>query len=183
MHTLKCEQKINRWTVIKKTAERSHNNVLWLCRCDCGNLSKIKASALVNNKSLGCRNCSNKRSLPVGEAALNDLITTYKFRANKKKLEFSLLKKQFKEITSKNCHYCGRKPSHKMNRPHRGKLTRFNGDYIYNGIDRKDNSKGYTLDNSITCCKNCNSMKGDFLTYEEMVVAIAAVLKLRGING
>lgn len=117
--------------------------------------------------------------LPKGEAALNDLLYTYKFRAAKKGYEFVLTKEQFKEITSQNCHYCGCEPKHKVDRPLNGKPTRYNGDYIYNGIDRKDNLKGYILENSIPCCKNCNSMKGDFLTYDEMKIAIAAVLKLR----
>lgn len=30
---------------------------------------------------------------------------------------------------------------------------------LYNGIDRIDNSKGYNLDNCVTCCTQCNTAK------------------------
>lgn len=30
-----------------------------------------------------------------------------------------------------------------------------------NGIDRKDSSKGYTIDNCVPCCTECNTMKSD----------------------
>jgi 5-methylcytosine-specific restriction endonuclease McrA len=35
-------------------------------------------------------------------------------------------------------------------------------------LDRIDNNKPYTLENSTTCCWRCNDMKGKYLTYEEM---------------
>jgi len=35
-------------------------------------------------------------------------------------------------------------------------------------IDRKDNTKNYTLDNICLCCSKCNFIKGDILTYQEM---------------
>ena len=31
--------------------------------------------------------------------------------------------------------------------------------FIYNGIDRIDNSKGYEKYNSVSCCEKCNRMK------------------------
>lgn len=37
-----------------------------------------------------------------------------------------------------------------------------NSKYIYNGIDRIDNSKGYTKENSITACKQCNISKSTY---------------------
>lgn len=37
------------------------------------------------------------------------------------------------------------------------------------GLDRKDNSKGYTLDNAAPCCTRCNRVKNDHFTFEEML--------------
>ena len=33
------------------------------------------------------------------------------------------------------------------------------GEFIRNGIDRKDNDKNYTLENSVPCCWTCNRGK------------------------
>lgn len=55
-------------------------------------------------------------------------------------------------LLSNNCHYC------------HGKLNETSV-----GLDRKDNSKGYTLDNVVPCCAACNTTRSDNYTYEEMV--------------
>lgn len=41
------------------------------------------------------------------------------------------------------------------------------------GIDRKDNDIGYTLENSVPCCAECNSLKSNKLTFDEMVWIMA----------
>jgi 5-methylcytosine-specific restriction endonuclease McrA len=41
--------------------------------------------------------------------------------------------------------------------------------FLYSGIDRKDNEKGYTEENCVPCCKRCNGIKGEWLSYEEML--------------
>jgi hypothetical protein len=47
------------------------------------------------------------------------------------------------------------------------------------GLDRIDNDKGYLVDNVLSCCGDCNNIRGDSLTVEEMKVAMEAVLKYR----
>ncbi len=47
------------------------------------------------------------------------------------------------------------------------------------GLDRKDSSIGYLVDNVVPCCKVCNKIKCSYLSYEEMIVAMKAVLKQR----
>ena len=42
---------------------------------------------------------------------------------------------------------------------------------IYNGLDRKDNNIGYSLDNCIPACHTCNRMKMD-LSYDEFMTKI-----------
>ena len=48
------------------------------------------------------------------------------------------------------------------------------------GLDRIDNEKGYFIENVVQCCGNCNTIRGNKLTHEEMQVAMKAVLRLRG---
>lgn len=69
---------------------------------------------------------------------------SYKYRSIKKKLPFKLLNQDFFELISKNCYYCNKE----------------NSETHENGIDRKDNSIGYVIDNCVSCCGQCNQMKG-----------------------
>jgi len=35
-------------------------------------------------------------------------------------------------------------------------------------VDAKDNNVGYILENIVLCCRRCNSLKSDLLSYDEM---------------
>lgn len=51
-----------------------------------------------------------------------------------------------------------------------------NGGYIYNGIDRLNNSKdvGYVKDNVVACCSKCNYIKNK-MSYNEFIGWIKTV--------
>lgn len=82
---------------------------------------------------------------------------TYKKRAEDRfKGESVLTKEQFQELSNQECHYCGKEGP--------------------NGIDRIDNSVGYTFENCVPCCKHCNYVKGDlsladFNTWKDRFVS------------
>lgn len=65
---------------------------------------------------------------------------SYKSVATKKGNEFLLTPEDFAGIVGQCCKYCG-EDSQRI------------------GIDRIDNTKGYTIENSAPCCKTCNYMK------------------------
>ena len=44
-------------------------------------------------------------------------------------------------------------------------------EFIYNGIDRKNNDMGYRLDNCVSCCTLCNRRKGG-MEYAEFITWI-----------
>lgn len=50
------EQQFERLTAIKSTNKRYWNQVVWLCRCSCGNLTEVPIRSLVtgNTRSCGC---------------------------------------------------------------------------------------------------------------------------------
>jgi hypothetical protein len=64
-----------------------------------------------------------------------------------------------KIIAPDSCHYCG------ATLPKRGY-----------GLDRIDNSRGYSIDNVVPCCFACNSIRGNNLTVREMRI-VAGLLK------
>jgi hypothetical protein len=67
----------------------------------------------------------------------------------------------FNSLTQAACVYCGALPRSKS-------VIGSWADAIwtYNGIDRVDNTQGYTKENSVSCCGRCNRWKSD-ATLEE----------------
>ncbi len=102
---------------------------------------KVKNSKELNDKHL--------KSLHKHQQSIKGKLTSYKSGAKQRGLEFSLTKEQFESYWKKPCFYCG------------DKIETI-------GLDRIDNSKGYTLDNIVPCCKTCNNMKKD-LSQEEFI--------------
>lgn len=87
--------------------------------------------------------------------------------AENKGLNWMLTLEEFHKLTSACCFYCGRPPSQKSR------------SYVYNGIDRQDNLKGYYAWNCVTCCWECNRIKGSLLTVEETRVVSQALVEHR----
>jgi len=150
------KQKFGRLTVIRRMPNDKNYNTMWLCKCDCGNETTVCASNLKqgNTKSCGCLNReNNSHPLTPGLSSMRNVITSYKYSAKKKGLDWKLTEEQFKELAQQDCYYCGAKPSNILDRKD------CSGRYIYNGLDRIDNTKGYTIDNVVPCCKVCNYRK------------------------
>jgi hypothetical protein len=66
--------------------------------------------------------------------------------------EFALTEQDYDELTSSGCFYC-----------------LYDKDLV--GIDRVDNSQGYTLSNVVGCCNRCNESKGKKSLEEFLEVA------------
>ena len=47
------------------------------------------------------------------------------------------------------------------------------------GLDRIDNSKGYSVDNVVSCCKECNRLKGEVYSSQELRVMLKALNEFR----
>jgi hypothetical protein len=85
---------------------------------------------------------------------------------------------EFITIPNPKCHYCdGSVTWSKCSRARDkdGKLIRTPQSY---NLDRKNNSKGYSVENCVVCCSLCNSIKGDMLTYEDMIILKEGLRKL-----
>jgi hypothetical protein len=69
----------------------------------------------------------------------------------------------------KSCHYCEAPIIWKMWRNENSPRGTYN-------LDRKNNLLGYTKENVVVCCKRCNRVKSDILSYEDFL-EVAEVLK------
>lgn len=152
-------KKFNRWTILEELPERQQRGVLVKAQCECGTISIVKGSHIKggHSKSCGCLRKENMKRLPKGEAAFNGLVADYKSGANNRGYEWRLTNEEFLKLIKGNCYYCNSLPLNIF--PSKSIAHKYNGTINYNGIDRNDNSIGYSLDNSVSCCKLCNIMK------------------------
>jgi len=177
--------KYNMLTVIKKLPSVDYgSNVrhsfkrMWLCKCDCGNMTEANTGALTCNKkkSCGCltptKSAENSRKsrykLANKNAGYNSIYASYKANAIKRNIEFNVDSIDFIKLLKSNCFYCGIKPSNTFNKRY------YN--IKYNGVDRRDNDSGYTITNSVSCCKMCNISKNNN-TEEQFLLWIKRVNK------
>lgn len=87
-----------------------------------------------------------------------------KARAKREHRKFKLSFKVYLDKIKKGCYYCG------------ADLMKEVG----GNVDRRNNSiRDYTARNLVGCCADCNKIKSDRLTADEMVVAMKAVKRLR----
>ena len=110
--------------------------------------------------------------LPKGQAALNAKWQMYKHDAKRRGLEFHITKEQFRELSQKNCYYCGAVPYQKVEQ------KSYNGFAYYNGLDRVNNSIGYFIDNIVTCCWVCNNMKAQ-MSKDQFLAHISKIVNRR----
>lgn len=172
------------WTVIEPYITAGGRKQ-WFCRCSCGSIKGLTKEYLIkrSKKEPGCRKCNKLKGLQTSEKyiefARSNLYRMYKFHANKRSINFNLDYDTFVSLTSGTCFYCGKEPQQQYVR-HR---KTYKSIYMYNGIDRLDNSIGYTIENCVTCCKYCNFTKRDrtCFAFVDWVNRIYSNLKNKGI--
>jgi hypothetical protein len=155
------------------TFERSKGNraAKWNCVCDCGNATCVFASCLIHSgqKSCGCfqrDQASECNKVPPQVAAFNKLLLNYSGGAKRRGYRWELSTEEAKSLFLQQCHYCGRPPSQMSKAGKRKNSRRASDPFIYNGIDRLDNSVGYVPGNCVPCCSTCNYAKRDMSAAE-----------------
>jgi hypothetical protein len=140
--------------------------------CDDGNEYVVRLQNLLGKRptlSCGCLNREAVRlgraqsalvvKLPEGRAGRNAVLANYKLDARRRGLCWDLTDEDFDRLTAQDCVYCGGPPASVKKKDAGGR--NYNGDFVYNGIDRVDNAVGYTPWNVVTCCGTCNFAKKD----------------------
>lgn len=123
--------------------------------------------------------CASKQDsylakLPKYEASFNKIYYYYRKNAKRDGRPFLLTKHEFRQMCERPCTYCNAPPSPPKGTTH----ARFNGQWKYNGLDRIDSSKGYTMSNVQPCCGLCNQLKSNldeevFLQHIKRIVFLS----------
>lgn len=167
-------QKFGKLTIISEAIKQDPKNTraIWNCVCDCGETIIVTTNHLTtgNTKSCGCLKIdaikqNQKLSLPIITkykshiTSARKLWRQYCYEDKKCNLSFE----NWLNLTQKNCSYCGAVPFTIYNiflkKKNASQQAKDNGNFIYNGIDRIDNSKPHTIDNVVPCCQICNRAK------------------------
>lgn len=154
-------QTFNRLTAISKVGSDGSSRTMWECLCLCGNKTTIRQDQLTSKtrptKSCGCLNkeiLRKPKKKTEGQSVYKFYFGCYKTSARKRGLEFSLSFENFKYLTGLSCNYCNEEPQEKIKN-----YRSVKGQIKFNGIDRVNNDLGYSLENCVPCCKDCNRAK------------------------
>ena len=153
-------QVIENFTVLgySHTDKSQRGSTVWKVRCICGTEKLLLKSHLIAGriKSCGCRQYLGGFKVDRNVYALNQIYNHYVQSAKKRNLKWDISKEECEVFLKNKCHYCGRKEiSHFKQR---------GCDFRYNGIDRRVNFLGYTKENCVTCCIECNRAKNNHNT-------------------
>lgn len=131
----------------------------WKCVCDCGKEINVLGTSLKrkNSKSCGCLRVLIKAKYSPIEASARRAFKNYYL--NDRKIKININFEYFYKASQNKCYYCNALPSNIFKSENSSDHYKNNGNFIYNGLDRIDSSKGYTEDNLVTCCKYCNKAK------------------------
>lgn len=88
-----------------------------------------------------------------------------KCRAKKKNIPLSITLDQFELLIQNPCFYC----SNKLGNPVIAGI----------GLDRLDSNLGYEMENVVSCCTFCNTIKMDNLSKEEMIKVAELLIQMR----
>jgi hypothetical protein len=138
----------------------------WKCKCTCGNEKIVRVDALRSGKQVSC-GCYQKEtvrrvlSYTGDEKGRRLVFCSLQWSARSRGLLCELTFEQVGLLNKQNCFYCGMPPSSIA-----ASRNKVGLDYIYNGIDRLDNERGYIMDNVVACCSRCNHAKHTMLPGE-----------------
>jgi len=158
-------EKYNRWVVINDSHQTQYfgkNNRpvrCFLCECECGKQQFVRGDYLTQNRSKSCGCLRSEIAKLTGKK--QKTITSYhnkiygdsKRSAKHRGKEWFLSKQEHLDIITKSCYYCEENPILRK--------SNIGVPFPHWGIDRQDNNIGYTVNNSVSCCSICNTMKMD----------------------
>lgn len=161
----------------KSVKKNNRTSTLLYVQCECGDQKWLSYSAIMtgNTRTCGKSPCfpfEDKKSIVTSHKGL---YRSYIYHAKERDIDFKLSLEELIDISSNNCAYCNKQPSQLYQiLDAKTKKVRSGIPFYYNGIDRVNNSIGYTKENCVACCKQCNRCKGK-MTLAEFKTWIKAI--------
>lgn len=150
----------------------------WLVKCiKCGKIQEQSIPNMKKHTKDTCFYCEHPNSdkpavgrtrfqeMPIDERIYyyyKGKIEKENAKPNSKYKEWNLTLEEYSKLIHGNCYYCGEPPTDD-NIWNKSSKRQCDKELIrINGVDRIDSDKGYVIDNCVSCCPTCNSMKSTF---------------------
>lgn len=145
-------------SVEKQPRKSDGPRTVYIFKCkedECEETIKVRAGKELQYRTGYCYiHASQKRPF---ESIYNGIVNSWRGTP------VDLTYEQFVEFTSiKNCFYCTKIINWEEYGVVKGKYT---SRAYY--LDRKDNTKSYSIENCVVCCTRCNKSRSNSFTYEE----------------
>lgn len=158
-----------------------------ICICKKEFYPTVQSVITGRTKSCGCKrydfiaNAKMTRSALNNNSLIGKVFYIYEYYAIKRNISFELTKEDISKFIFENCYYCGGGLSNKYenNGSGKNKIIILNA---WNGIDRKNNDLGYSIENCVPCCQICNYAKrnlsfDDWNSYIERICLYNGYIK------
>lgn len=149
---------VNSLKLLEYIEQNKYGCFMYKIQCRCGTVFKAEGNDILSGKikSCGCARivAAQSKARPREESIFLALYRDYKVKARQRQYTFTLTETEFRTLVFDNCYYCGSAPANIK------KLKSWPDTFIkYNGVDRRDNKLGYSIDNCVTACYTCNQAK------------------------
>lgn len=164
-------ERYGRLLVVEHAGKNEKGKHLWKCKCDCGNEKIVSSDNLSSGKSKSCgclkTEFLKRRGNQFGlfENREEAIMRVQYSHIKRRHAKFSGKLMSFEEFLIKSkqrCFYCGLEYSREIqDRQNECISDGLFSDTVVkcNGIDRIDSAVGYTSENTVSCCKYCNTAK------------------------
>jgi hypothetical protein len=175
-----------RWKVLSRTANRGLDT-MYECVCACGTKKIVSSSSLRSGMSNSCgclhKEIVQRQQQPDDQVGLSYLRGALRFRAKRSGVACTLSDAQIDKLSTGRCFYCNVEPKQVLRiRRMRNRKNHYVPIAPYNGIDRVNPRVGYLPENSVSCCWDCNQMKGRYGVIEFIDRASKIIAGLRRFN-
>ena len=140
---------INNMVVGRRTNRKNpYGAYFYEVTCHCANTFEVVSGNISYQQSCGC--LSKKHPNYADKTNMRQRYAQMLLSHNKRSNEAPITYETFLDVSSKDCTYCGCKPS---------MVSGSGSDHKHQGIDRIDSSIPYVDGNVVPCCTVCNYAK------------------------